>query len=126
MSEANLNPATIDFTSLREQAMAHPAGNDDVTAAPSSEPAPAPDVVSSVPAPAEAPAPTLSPAELKVLELPDDAFNTNMTQRFGERLGPMHLSSTRHALGTPPATSYAGSTLPSSSAPMLSALPGTK
>ena len=32
-----------------------------------------------------------------MLELPDDAFNTNMTQRFGERLGPMHLSSTRHA-----------------------------
>ena len=73
MTEANLNPATIDFTSLREQAMAHPAGNDDVTAAPSSEPAPAPDVFSSAPAPAEAPAPTLSPAELKVLELPDDA-----------------------------------------------------
>ncbi|NBV25384.1 MAG: hypothetical protein EBS05_26155 [Proteobacteria bacterium] len=73
MTEANLNPATIDFTSLREQAMAHPAGNDDVTAAPSSEPAPAPDIVSSAPAPAEAPAPTLSPAELKVLELPDDA-----------------------------------------------------
>lgn len=75
MTEANLNPATIDFTSLREQAMAHPAGNEDVTAASSTEPAPAPDVtVSSSPDAPVASAPTLSPAELKILELPDDAL----------------------------------------------------
>lgn len=75
MTEANLNPATIDFTSLREQAMAHPAGNEDVTAAPSIEPAPAPDVtVSSSPEAPVASAPTLSPAEQKILELPDDAL----------------------------------------------------
>jgi hypothetical protein len=71
MTEANLNPATIDFTSLREQAMAHPAGNDDVTAA--SAPVPAPVDASPTPEPsAPTPAVAPSPAEVKVLDLPED------------------------------------------------------
>lgn len=32
-----------------------------------------------------------------LMDLPEDAFNREMTQRFGSQLGPMTLASTRHA-----------------------------
>ena len=76
----SIQPATLSFSDLYQKAMAHPAGNDDL-------PNPAQDpVVSAIEAPAAvaspavaeapaAPAPPLvaNPAEVKVLDLPDDA-----------------------------------------------------
>jgi hypothetical protein len=73
----SIQPADISFSDLYSKAMSHPAGND---AAPASAPAveaPTPELVSpAVVAPAatspEAPAPALTPAEQKILDLPDD------------------------------------------------------
>lgn len=91
MSESALNPATIDFTSLREQAMAHPAGNDSGDTAPAAvESAPAPVSTSSAPeAAAPAATPSLSPADLKVLDLPDDG-HVRVKVDGQEQLLPVH------------------------------------
>lgn len=73
-----MQPAVMDFSSLMEKAMAHPAGND-VAAAPVAAPetpTPAEAVTAPTtpePAPAAPSAPVVSPAEQKILDLPDDA-----------------------------------------------------
>ena len=90
MSESALNPATIDFTSLREQAMAHPAGNDTEPTAPVvAESAPAPVSASPVPEAAPAATPSLSPADLKVLDLPEDG-HVRVKVDGQEQLLPVH------------------------------------
>ena len=69
-----LQPATIDYSALMAKAMAHPAGND--VPAPS-EPSPiaSPAPVAADPAPSATvapPEPVVSPAEAKILDLPED------------------------------------------------------
>lgn len=70
--------------------MAHPAGNEDVSAAPSSQPAPAPDLTVSSSTEAVSASPSsFSPAELKVLELPDDA-HVRVKVDGQEQVVPVH------------------------------------
>ncbi len=80
----SIQPATISFSSLYEKAMAHDAGNDAVAAPVAAPPAHIPGIdVPGLSAPATpdpvtpvvaAPAPVASPAEVKILDLPDDAL----------------------------------------------------
>lgn len=78
----SINPATVDYSALMAKAMAHPAGND---TAPETPVTPAPALVETpipaaqtpetpqTPASQEAPvAAVLSPAEAKILDLPED------------------------------------------------------
>lgn len=83
----SLQPASINFSSLYEKAMAHTAGNDPVVSSTPDPIAPIPGIdVPGISAPATpdlaspapievAPAvPAVSPAEAKILDLPDDAL----------------------------------------------------
>lgn len=75
----SMQPASVSYSSLFEKAMAHPAGNEpEPTSAPAPTPTPG-EVVPPVeavapPAPVPTPAPVApTPAEQKILDLPEDA-----------------------------------------------------
>jgi len=82
----SLQPATMDFSALMAKAMEHPAGNDAAPATPVAEPVQSPTIQPVIsadpnlttpppePVVAKEQAPPLSPAEAKILDLPDDGM----------------------------------------------------